>query len=287
MCFDFCLYRTRYFHFNDDDGPCDISTWFKKWEDTDLIAWVDNNNDGAIQYRAVADSSRAPDFKINGDEFVRGANKERILNNKQTNNENELYIERDITVLANPEIAKLPNWVIALVAAGGLAAALPTASSLLIVISSSVSHDLLKNPLMPQITEKQELLYARLSAAASFFPAIIRRIFSKKVNKEGAVTGMLSATMFTFAYIVYFKFVSPETNNSEFKIWWKGFEFPKGPEKLLFINFGQIIFKSIPPGVLFLVFIQICFLYYEDNFSQFVTIFVIVLSVSLSCQKGV
>ena len=146
-------------------------------------------------------------------------------------------------VLANPEIARLPNWVIALVAAGGLAAALSTAAGLLLVISASISHDLLKNILMPMISEKQELLYARISAgvavciagyfginppgfvaqvvafafglaAASFFPAIVLGIFSKRMNREGAVTGMVVGIVFTAAYIIYFKFINPEANSS-------------------------------------------------------------------------
>jgi cation/acetate symporter len=159
--------------------------------------------------------------------------------------DNEVSIDRDIMVLANPEIAELPGWVIALVAAGGVAAALSTAAGLLLVISSSVSHDLLKQTLMPAITEKQELLFARMAAAvavciaglfgiyppafvaqvvafafglaaASLFPAIVLGIFSKRVNKQGAIAGMLLGLMFTFTYIVYFKFISPELNNAEY-----------------------------------------------------------------------
>ena len=146
-------------------------------------------------------------------------------------------------VLANPEIANLPGWVIALVAAGGVAAALSTAAGLLLVISSSISHDLLKQTLMPNISDKQELLFARIAAAvavcvaglfgiyppafvaqvvafafglaaASLFPAILLGIFSKRVNKEGAITGMLVGLIFTFSYIAYFKFYAPELNNS-------------------------------------------------------------------------
>ena len=150
-------------------------------------------------------------------------------------------VDRDIMVLANPEIADLPAWVIALVAAGGIAAALSTTAGLLLVISTSVSHDLLKRTLKPDISDKQELLAARLAAmiaivisayfginppgfvasvvafafglaAASFFPAIIMGIFSKKMNKEGAIAGMVTGITFTAAYIIYFKFVSPELN---------------------------------------------------------------------------
>jgi cation/acetate symporter len=186
--------------------------WFSNWESTGLVGWEDKNNDGVMQYSAGTD--------------------------------NELQIDRDIMVLANPEIANLPGWVIALVAAGGVAAALSTAAGLLLVISSSISHDLLKQTLMPRITEKQELLFARIAAAvavciaglfgiyppafvaqvvafafglaaASLFPAILMGIFSKRINREGAIAGMLVGLIFTFAYIVYFKFVMPELNNAD------------------------------------------------------------------------
>jgi cation/acetate symporter len=151
-------------------------------------------------------------------------------------------------VLANPEIAGLPGWVIALVAAGGVAAALSTAAGLLLVISSAISHDLLKQTLLPKITEKQELLFARVAAAvavciaglfgiyppafvaqvvafafglaaASLFPALILGIFSKRANKEGAISGMLVGLVFTFTYIAYFKFFAPHLNNSEYWLW--------------------------------------------------------------------
>ena len=157
-------------------------------------------------------------------------------------------------VLANPEIAELPNWVIALVAAGGLAAALSTAAGLLLVISTSVSHDLIKKALKPDISEKGELWAARIAAAlavlvaayfginppgyvaavvalafglaaSSFFPIIVMGIFYKRLNREGAIAGMLTGLLFTAAYIVYFKFISPETNSSE--NWWFGIS-PEG-----------------------------------------------------------
>ncbi len=187
--------------------------WVKNWENTGLIKWEDKNQDGVIQYQAA----------------------------KATN---ELKVDRDIMVLANPEIAGLPNWVIALVAAGGLAAALSTAAGLLLVISTTVSHDLLKKMIKPDIGEKQELMAARVAAgaavmiagyfginppgfvaqvvafafglaASSFFPAIIMGIFSKKTTKEGAISGMLIGIVFTAAYIVYFKFINPAANVSE------------------------------------------------------------------------
>ncbi|MEL6676841.1 MAG: sodium:solute symporter family protein [Bacteroidota bacterium] len=182
----------------------ELPSWVKNWEATGLIKVTDKNGDGKVQY--VADKER-----------------------------NELESDRDIYVLANPEIANLPNWVIALVAAGGLAAALSTAAGLLLVISTAVSHDLLKKNLMPNITDKQELLYARIAAAgavvvaglfgiyppdyvaavvalafglaaSSFFPAIFLGIFDKKTNTKGAVAGMIVGISFTMLYILMFKF---------------------------------------------------------------------------------
>lgn len=154
---------------------------------------------------------------------------------------NEMKVDRDIMVLANPEIADLPIWVIALVAAGGVAAALSTSAGLLLVISTSVSHDLLKRNLMPDISDKQELMYARLAAAvgvciagylginppgfvaqvvafafglaaSSFFPAIIMGIFHKRMSSKAAVSGMLAGIGFTASYIIYFKFINPAAN---------------------------------------------------------------------------
>lgn len=180
-----------------------MPTWFSKWEQSKLISFEDKNGDNLIQY--VADPTK-----------------------------NELTIDRDIIVLANPEIANLPAWVIALVVAGGLAAALSTAAGLLLVIATSISHDLLKKNLMPNISEKGELLAARIAiavavlsaglaglnppgfvaqvvalafglAASSFFPAIILGIFDKRMNKEGAISGMIVGVLFTAAYIWYFK----------------------------------------------------------------------------------
>ncbi len=192
--------------------------WFRKWEDTGLIKVDDKNGDGAIQYLGDADR-------------------------------NELTIDPDIMVLANPEIARLPNWVVGLVAAGGLAAALSTAAGLLLVISTSIAHDLVKKQLKPTITERDELTTARIAAglavivagyfgihppafvsqvvayafglaAASFFPAILLGIFWKRMNKYGAISGMLVGIVFTAAYIRYFKFSHPELNSAEY--WWLG-----------------------------------------------------------------
>lgn len=190
-----------------------VPEWFSKWEDTGLIVFDDKNGDGRIQYV--------------GDPEI-----------------NELDVNRDIMVLANPEIAELPNWVVALVVAGALAAALSTAAGLLLVISTSVAHDMMKRTFMPNITEKQELRYARISifiavlvagyyginppayvaqvvafafglAAASFFPAIVLGIFQKSMNKQGAIAGMIVGFSFTIIYIVYFKIINPAADNSE------------------------------------------------------------------------
>jgi len=216
-----------------------IAPWFKSWEGIGLIGWLDKNEDGAVQYRPGAPFAGPPRFAEQT-----GAQGERLITNTATANDNEVYVDRDIMVLANPEIADLPPWVIALVAAGGLAAALSTAAGLLLVISTSVSHDLIKKTFARNTTEKQELLYARLAAAAaigiagylginppgfvaqvvafafglaaaSLFPAILMGIFSLRMNKEGAIAGMLAGLVFTFSYIVYFKFVSPELNTAE------------------------------------------------------------------------
>lgn len=215
-----------------------VPPWFYKWEDTELLAWVDKNGDGRIQYTAgKAFEESKPAFREDGDgHAIRGIHGERLLDNRLTDGTNELYIDRDIMVLANPEIAQLPDWIIALVAAGALAAALSTAAGLLLVVSSSISHDLLKRTLMPEISDKGELVAARLAAAAAvgvagyfginppgfvaqvvafafglaastFFPAIILGIFTTRANREGVVAGMLAGLVFTSAYIVYFKFL--------------------------------------------------------------------------------
>jgi len=233
--------RLNFINTVDNTAYTDTPNWFKNWEDIGLISWTDKNKDGIIQYRSGnALEKNKPQFTSE-----RGQYNQRLVLNNPISNENEIYIDRDIMVLANPEIAKLPNWVIALVAAGALAAALSTAAGLLLVISSAVSHDLMKKTLKPSITEKQELLLARISAAtaiiiagifgiyppafvaqvvafafglaaASIFPAIVMGIFSKRMNKYGAIFGMLSGLIFTASYIVFFKFVSPEYNVSEY-----------------------------------------------------------------------
>ena len=182
----------------------DMPDWFDKWETTGLLGFTDKNEDGLIQYTAESTT-------------------------------NELTVDADIMVLANPEIAQLPNWVIALLAAGALAAALSTAAGLLLVISSAISHDLLKKMVIPNISEKGELIAARIAAtaavslagyfginppgfvaatvalafglaASSFFPAILLGIFSKRINKEGAISGMLIGVSLMLFYMLKFKF---------------------------------------------------------------------------------
>ena len=262
------------------DQPYSTSpSWFKNWEEIGLIAWMDKNEDGKIQYSSGdALENVKPSYQE-----LRGPNGQRLLENEPNlSNENEIYIDRDIIVLANPEIAQLPSWVIALVAAGGLAAALSTAAGLLLVISSSVSHDLLKKTYMPQITEKQELKYARIAAAvaigiagifgiyppafvaqvvafafglaaATFFPALFLGIFYKRLNKEGAIIGMLGGLLFTASYIIYFKFINPDINNSDF--WLLGIS-PEGIGCIgMILNFALAlsisIFTKPPPKEIF------------------------------------
>ena len=221
-----------------EQSYADAPEWFTNWEANNLIAFNDRNGDGVMQYRSGDAFAGAPLFTEE-----RGESGERLVSNDPVDGENEVYVDRDIMVLANPEIANLPGWVIALVAAGGLAAALSTAAGLLLVISTSISHDLLKQTFRPQITEKGELMAARLAAtaailvagylgiyppgfvaqvvafafglaAASLFPAIFMGIFTKRMNKEGAIAGMVTGLAFTFLYIAYFKLWNPDANVS-------------------------------------------------------------------------
>jgi len=234
-----------------DQPYSEMPSWFKNWEDTGLLTFEDKNKNGTIQYLA----------------------------NKDTN---ELTIDRDIMVLANPEIANLPAWVIALVAAGGLAAALSTAAGLLLVISSSVSHDLIKKVYRPNISEKGELLAARIAAtvavivagyfginppgfvaavvalafglaAASFFPAIVMGIFYKRMNKEGAVAGMVVGVSLMLFYMLKFKFGifdgGKEAVAGLSKEWWFGIS-PEGFGAVaMFVNFAValVVHKFSPP----------------------------------------
>ena len=240
--------RTNLINTLSNTSYVDVPEWFTNWEKTGLLKFEDKNNDGKIQY--VADSQI-----------------------------NELKVDQDIIVLANPEIADLPPWVIGLVVAGGLAAALSTAAGLLLVISTSISHDLLKNYLRPNISEKGELYAARIAiavavvaaglagmnppgfvaqvvalafglAASSFFPAIILGIFDKRMNREGAITGMIIGIVFTASYIIHFK---PQLGGSGIP---EGFWFGISPEGIgtlgMLINFIISIIVSrltlAPPG---------------------------------------
>ncbi len=215
--------RTNLINTVSEQPYTEMPNWFKKWEATGLLTFEDKNQDGKVQY--VADAAK-----------------------------NELKINNDIMVLANPEIARLPQWVIALVAAGGLAAALSTAAGLLLVISTAISRDLIKMQINPKISEKGELLWARIGAAgavlvagyfgihppgfvaavvalafglaaASFFPAILLGIFDKRMNKEGAVTGMIVGISLMIFYMLKFKFnlFGPTTSAD----WWFGIS-PEG-----------------------------------------------------------
>ena len=250
-------------------------SWFKNWENIGLIAWKDKNGDGLINY---SNGNALEEVKP---KYVseRGQYGERLVANPpDQSNANEIYIDNDIMVLANPEIAQLPNWVIALVAAGALAAALSTAAGLLLVISASISHDLMKNMLMPNISDKQELFFARCAAAvaifiaglfgiyppgfvaqvvafafglaaATIFPVLFLGIFYKRLNKEGAIAGMLCGLITTSSYISYFKFISPSLNSSDF--WFLGIS-PEGFGFLgMIINFVVALsvssFYSRPP----------------------------------------
>ena len=208
--------RTNLLETVSEKSYSEMPDWFTKWESTGLLAWEDQNADGLIQYTGTA--------------------------------ANELTVNPDIMVLANPEIAQLPDWVIGLVAAGALAAALSTAAGLLLVVSTSISHDLLKRSLMPKITEKGELRAARTAAgfavlvagwfginppgyvaetvalavglaASSFFPVLLLGIFSKRMNRAGAIAGMVSGIGFTSAYIIYWQFLHKADSNPENWLW--------------------------------------------------------------------
>lgn len=230
--------------------------WFKNWEAQGMIAWVDKNQDGIMQYRAGEVFAGKPVYLENADDED-GPRK--ISNEINYESENEVYYDKDIIVLANPEMAGLPPWVIALVMAGCVAAALSTAAGLLLVLSTSISHDLMKKIINPAISDKQEIKYARIAsfgaiaiaayfginppssfvaktvafafglAASSFFPTLIMGIFSKRMNKQGAIAGMICGIGFTMSYIIYFQFL---TNSKDY---WLGIS----PEGIGFI--GMII----------------------------------------------
>ncbi len=224
----------------------DRPDWMKRWEKTGLLKWTDKNGDGRIQY--YNDANKKPEFLAKADAAGWKGN--------------ELDVNADIIVLANPEIALLPDWVIALVAAGGLAAALSTAAGLLMAISSAVSHDLIKNIFVPDISEKNELLAGKISmavaivisgylglnppgfaagtvalafgiAASSLFPAIMMGIFSKKMNKEGAMAGMVAGLFVTLFYVFAHK----------------GIFFIKGTEYLGLIGGANSFFGITPEAI--------------------------------------
>lgn len=239
--------RTNLLQTVSDQPYADMPEWFSKWEATGLVGFEDHNGDGLIQY-VGPDAAMA----------------------------NELTVHKDIMVLANPEIAGLPDWVVGLVAAGGLAAALSTAAGLLLVVSTAVSHDLLKRTFKPSISEKGELLAARVSAgvavciagyfginppgfvaevvafafglaASSFFPILLMGIFSKRMNRAGAVSGMICGIGFTAGYILWFKFLHPELSTPEH--WWFGIS-PEGIGTVgMLINFlvAGMVHKLAPP----------------------------------------
>ena len=234
--------RTNLINSVADTPYTEMPEWFTNWEATGLLEFDDANGDGLVQFVG-------PDSPMT----------------------NELTVDRDIMVLANPEIANLPAWVVGLVAAGGLAAALSTAAGLLLVVSSAVSHDLLKRAFMPTITEKGELLTARISAAvavviagyfginppgfvaqvvafafglaaSSFFPVIILGIFSKRTTREGAILGMISGVTLTAAYIVYFRLMHPELDSAA--NWWFGIS-PEGIGTVgMLVNFAVTLTVS-------------------------------------------
>lgn len=250
--------------------------WLKNYENIGLIAWTDKNNDGVVQYGLGSAFVGKPAF--DGD--ARTAVGARVVTNINPANLNELYVDRDIMVLANPEIANLPAWVIALVAAGALAAALSTAAGLLLVISSSVSHDLIKKVINPAISEKGELIAARLSAvaavcvagyfginppgfvaavvalafglaAASFFPAIILGIFYKRMNKEGAIAGMVIGITAMLLYMIKYKLGWFDDTLPSSDDWWFGIS-PEGFGTIaMLVNFLVSLvvchFTSPPP----------------------------------------
>ncbi len=243
--------RTNLINTVDQTEYTALPPWFANWEKTGLLSFNDKNGDGKVQY-----------YNDDNPEFVSAVAAPRGWEG------NELYVDRDIMVLANPEIAQLPGWVIALVVAGGLAAALSTAAGLLLVISSSIAHDLLKKWLKPDISEKSELRAARVAiaiavivagyaginppgfvaevvalafglAAASFFPAIVMGIFSKRMNMQGAVTGMITGLLFTAAYIIYFKYLGGTPGQ-----YWFGIS-PEGIGTLgMLLNFATAISVS-------------------------------------------
>lgn len=254
--------RTNLLQTVDNATYATMPAWFTNWEKTGLVKFDDKNADGLIQYYNPAALATDPALAASA-----------AAGNWQGN---ELTIDRDIIVLATPEIARLPNWVIGLVAAGALAAALSTAAGLLLVISTSFAHDFVKCWWKPDLNQKTELLCARCAAggavviaawfginppgfvaevvafafglaAASFFPAILMGIFQKKMNREGAIAGMVVGIVFTAAYIIWFKFIHPEQNSAAH--WWFGIS-PEGIGSVgMGLNFtvAQLVARFTPP----------------------------------------
>ena len=225
----------------------ELPVWFAEFEKTGQMSWEDKNNDGVVQYRGPM--------------------------HKQ---ENELYFGNDIMVMANPSMANLPMWVIALLMAGCIAAALSTAAGLLLVLSTSISHDLMKKIIRPELSDKEEVKWARIAsfialliatyfginppstfiaktvafafglAASSFFPTLLLGIFSKRMNKEGAIAGMIAGIGFTFSYIVYFQFMGGTSDQYLFGITPEGIGFI-GMIINFIISFIVCMFTSSPP----------------------------------------
>ena len=241
--------------------------WFKSFENTGQMAWVDKNGDGAIQYFGAGKSDAGtnavfqgkgptyPTYDARENQRI-GPQGQRLLANKaDTSNPNELYFGNDIMVMANPYMAGLPMWVIALLMAGCIAAALSTAAGLLLVLSTSISHDLMKKIINPNLSDKEEVKYARMAsfaalvvavyfginppsafiaktvafafglAASSFFPTLLMGIFSKRMNREGGIAGMIGGIVFTSGYIVYFQFLGGTADQYLFGITPEGIGF--------------------------------------------------------------
>ncbi|MFC7336212.1 sodium:solute symporter family protein [Haloferula chungangensis] len=262
--------------------------WFQEFEATGQMAWVDKNGDGRIQYSGPGKSEASTDSVFQGaapsypaydaPENQRiGASGERLLANKaDDSNPNELWFGNDIMVMANPSMANLPKWVIALLMAGCIAAALSTAAGLLLVLSTSISHDLMKKIIKPDLSDKEEVNYARIAsfvalavatyfginppsafiaktvafafglAAASFFPTLLIGIFYKRMNKEGAMAGMLAGVSFTIGYIVYFQFLGGHKEHLLFGIEAEGIGFV-GMLINFVVSFVVCAFTPAPP----------------------------------------
>ena len=260
-------------------------TWFIDFEATGQMAWVDKNNDGKIQYFGPTKSQagtnsvfkgKSPIYPSNDatDSQLIGSNGERLLASKADfSNPNELWFGNDIMVMANPYMAGLPMWVIALLMAGCIAAALSTAAGLLLVLSTSISHDLIKKIIKPALSDREEVNYARIAsfvalvvaayfginppsafiaktvafafglAASSFFPTLLMGIFSSKMNKYGAIAGMLSGISFTVSYIVYFQFLGGQPDQYLFGITPEGIGFVG-----MLLNFSVALFVKLFTG---------------------------------------